>query len=92
MSRISIATVFIEEIEKQFRNHLPPSAVKILILMAEQMMQMEAAMNAQQEMITKLMKFAVLSKEYEKALQQDQKKFDRQFGEQLAMSEKIGED
>ena len=86
---VSIATIFIEEIEKAFRDHLPSNAVRILILMSEQMMQMETALNAQQEMIKKLMKFAVLSKEYEAAMKTEQQKFDEKFSGQLAMSERV---
>lgn len=92
MARISIATVFTDELEKSLREHLPPKAVRLLCLMAEQMMEMERGMNVQQEMILKLMKFAVLSKPYQDALAEQQKKFDKQFDNAPAMSEKIKED
>lgn len=88
---VDIATIFTEEIEKNFRNHLPANAVKILILMADQMMTMEKAMNVQQEMIMKLMKFAVLSKEYEAAMLTEKERFDKQFASSMANSEKISE-
>lgn len=89
---VSIASIFIEEVEKAFKDVLPPAAVKVLIVMASQMMEMENAMNKQQQMIMKLMKFAVLSEQYRHAMESEVKKFDEEVSNTLAMSEKIKEE
>lgn len=74
---ISIATVFGEEIEKKWRDHVPRECVFQLRLMAEQLMTMEKMIQTQQSMIEKLMQFAVVEGRALKLLQAEQTKIDK---------------
>lgn len=75
MPDISIATVFGDEVEKQWRNVVPRECVFQLRLMAEQLMTMEKAIKTQQTMIEKLMKFAALEGRALQELKDLQKRF-----------------
>lgn len=86
---INVATVFGEEIEKIWRNQVSREAVFQLRIMGEQMMKMEKAINTQQTMIEKLMKFAVVEGGALKELQAFQKMFEKEFNTSAVDSEKI---
>lgn len=83
MTEISIATIFGEEIEKKWNNHVPRECVFQLRLMAEQLMQMDAAIKSQQRMIEKLMKFSVLEGNALRELKKLQADFERRFSNDL---------
>lgn len=74
---ISVATVFGEEIEKQWRSHVPRECVFQLRLMAEQLMTMEKMIQTQQTMIEKLMQFAVVEGRALQMLKQHQAEIDK---------------
>lgn len=88
---ISVATVFGEEIEKQWRNHVPRECVFQLRLMAEQLMNMEKLIQTQQGMIERLMHFAVVEGKALQYLKQQQKEIDR-YRESMATSEHLIDD
>lgn len=85
---ISVATVFGEEIEKQWRNHVPRECVFQLRLMAEQLMTMEKMIQTQQTMIEKLMQFAVVEGRALQILKAEQAKIDK-HRESLAETEHL---
>jgi len=89
MPQVNIATVFTDEIEKHFRNHLPKEAVGILMLMGQQMLDLEKAFNSQQRMIEKMMQFMVLEGNALKEIKKHQADLDRQAG--LINSAEIGD-
>lgn len=74
---ISVATVFGEEVEKVWRNHVPRECVFQLRLMAEQLMTLENIIKTQQSMIEKLMQFAVVEGRALKLLQAEAAKIDK---------------
>lgn len=86
---LSVATVFHEEIEKAFRNHLPKECIAIIHAMAGQAMQLEEIMNEQQKLIKKLMKFSVLSDEQRKQMQATIDKIEKQGSLDGVMSERV---
>ena len=87
-----LAKTFAEDIERNFRNHLPREAVAILIAMSEQMLMMEKAINDQQAQIAKLMKFAVLSAELRDKMQRDLDKMQNKYGEQYITTGDVADD
>lgn len=89
---VSISSIFQEEIQKNFHNVLPPECVKILAVMADQMMTMEKAINSNHSVMMKMMQYISLMEPHRKEMEGIIKKFDAQFGNDLAMSEKIKED
>lgn len=89
---IDIATVFADEIEKKWSPHLPRECVFQLRLVVEQMMTMEKAINNQQALIEKLLKFAVLEGTALKELKRLQQQFAAEFGGALVNAEKIEDD
>lgn len=89
---VNIATMFGEEIEKAWRNHVSPECVTQLRLIVEQMMSMERAMNSQQRIIEKLLQFAVVEGRALQMIKEHQKQFDREFNTSPFNSEKIDDD
>lgn len=89
---IDIATVFADEVEKKWSPHLPRECVFQLRLVVEQMMTMEKAINNQQALIEKLLKFAVLEGQALKEMKRMQKQFASDFGGALVNTEKIEDD
>ena len=73
---VMIATIFSDTIEKEFKGQISPRAVKCLQLMADQIVQLEKALEVVHQQNKKLMKFIILSDEYRKLLAADSKKFD----------------
>lgn len=86
---INVATVFGEEIEKIWRNQVSREAVFQLRMMGEQIMTMEKAINTQQKMIEKLLKFAVVEGGALKELKAFQRAFEKEFNTASVDSEKI---
>lgn len=88
---ISIATVFGEEIEKHWREHVPRECVFQLRLIAEQLMTMDKAIATQQRMIEKLMKFAIVEGRAITILKAEQKKMDS-YRDQMTQTEHLEDD
>lgn len=88
---ISVATVFGEEIEKQWRGHAPRECIFQLRLMAEQLMTMEKMIQTQQTMIEKLMQFAVVEGQALQILKKHQAEIDKHRGE-FVQSEHLEDD
>lgn len=58
---IIISTILSEDIEQHFRNHLPPQAVKLLILMNEQNQALEKTINEQHRLMMKMAQYLILT-------------------------------
>lgn len=61
MSIINISTILISDIEKEFRDHLPKRAIRLLMLLAEQMQTMEKTVNAQHQLMMLMAKYLIRS-------------------------------
>jgi hypothetical protein len=77
----SITTIFISDIEKAFRGHLPQSCINILAMMAEQSMMMEKALNDQERMLKTMLKAVTLSMEADKLMVQQLKKYNADYSD-----------
>ena len=78
---VNIYSIFVEDIEKAFRGHLPQNCINILARMSEENRALQEAVNKQQSMIEKLMKFIVLSKQMQAELNVDMQKYEKQFAD-----------
>ncbi len=76
VNKITVATIFPEFLEKSLRNHLPKDGIKALMLMADQIQQLERALEIVHNQNLKLMKFVMMSDEYKKALAESSKEFE----------------
>lgn len=76
MAKITVATIFPEFLEKELKNHLPLGAITAFMLMADQIQQLEKAVQIVHDQNLKLMKMAVLSNEYKAALAAQNKEFE----------------
>lgn len=88
MPKIMLATIFADTIEKEFRGHLPPRAIKCLQLMTDQIQQLEQALDVVHKQNLKIMKFLMLSEAYKAALGEQQKQYEKDF-EQLASGDNV---
>lgn len=75
----SIITTFIQDIEKNFRGHLPQNCINILAMMAEQQLMMEKAINDQQRMLETFRQAMILSAEADKLLLKQVKDFNHKY-------------
>ncbi len=58
---INVLSTFVEEIEREFRNHLPQKCINILATMCEEQRVLQRAINDQMAIIEKLKQVMVLS-------------------------------
>lgn len=76
---VNIWSTHIEEIEKNFRGHLPQNCIVILARMSEEARELQRAINAQETRLMKMMQFIVLTEQYKAMVDADKKKFDKTF-------------
>lgn len=79
MTKVMLATIFADTIEKELKGHLPPRAIKCFMLMADQVQQLEAALEVVHKQNLKIMKFLMLSEAYKAALAEQQKQYEKEF-------------
>lgn len=91
---VSISTIFIADIEKAFRGHLPQNCINILAMLAEQQITMEKAINDQQAMLAKFRQVLVLSAQADALMVQELKKFNHKYDDphkDIIRTEETGE-
>lgn len=76
---LQVTTIFADTIEKEFKGQISPRAVKCLQLMADQVQQLEAALDAVHKQNLKIMKYLMLSDAYKAALAESQKHYEKTF-------------
>jgi hypothetical protein len=79
MPKLTIATIFTETIEKELRNHLPKSAIQCIMLMADQIQQLEQALEVVHNQNLRMMRFITLSEVYKKMVKKGHEDFTKDY-------------
>jgi|SRR5882672_1076217 len=83
MRKLTIATIFTDTIEKEMRNYLPKSAIKCLMLMADQIQQLEQALEVVHNQNLKMMRFITLSETYQRMVKKGHEDFTKDYEKQF---------